>query len=272
MSQHDPPPDDDRLDTLLRAAARRSPPAERGAPDDAIETVDDGALRAWRTGRLDDEASAAIEGALAASAADRALLRAVASDDRPSEALLQWAEAAAPSAPAPARPRRMVRWGGLALAATVLVGVGVALWAPWAPGGIEGPRYQSSALLGGAQVLRGDDAPSAEVPVFHPEGRLTVRLRPEEAAEAPPVEVFFAPAGGALQAVEAAVKPAPGGAMEVALSPGALDEAFGEYRLYVALGEPDAAAAGRSFAEARDDGRQWFEYRWRLAPVEEAPP
>lgn len=268
MSQHDPPPDDDRLDALLRAAARRSadPATEPEAPDEAaIETVDDGALRAWRTGRLDDDASAAVEGALAASADDRALLRAVAFDAAPSDALLQWAEAAGPSAKTRTRPR----WAGLALAATVLVAVGVALLAP--RGGDEA-RYRSSALLGGAQELRGDDTPSAEVPVFHPEGRLTVRLRPEEAGEPPPVEVFFARPDGPLRAVEAAVKPAPGGAMEVAVSPRSLGEAFGEYRLYVALGEPDAAAAGRTFGEVSDDGRQWFEYRWRYAPVEEAPP
>ncbi len=268
MSQHDPPPDDDRLDALLRTAARRSAdPLTEPEPDEAIETVDDGALRAWRTGRLDDDASAAIEGALAASADDRALLRAVAFDEAPSEALLQRAEAAASGARSTGRTRP--RWAGLALAATVLVAVGVAVLAP--RGGDEA-RYQSSALLGGAQALRGEETPSVEVPVFHPEGRLTLRLRPEEAGEPPPVEVFFASPDGPLQAVEAAVKPAPGGAMEVAVSPRSLGAAFGEYRLYVALGEPDAAAAGRGFGEVSDDGRQWFEYRWRYAPVEEAPP
>ncbi|MCB9552611.1 MAG: hypothetical protein R3F65_08990 [bacterium] len=262
---HPESPDDDRIDALLRVATRRAPAPELD-PDDptAPETIDDGALRAWRTGALDDEGIAAVDAALAESPADRALAREVARGAAPDASLYAWAEAQIPSARA--GPTR--RYAALALAATVLISAGVALW--WRGGRPAPPAYVASALLGGAQTVRGEEAATAR-PAFGPNGRLIVRLRPVEATEPPPVRAFVARPGEPLRAIPAAVTPAPGGAMQVEVAAGVLGGQYGDWELFLALGEPDAPAEGRPFAEAREDGARWFAFAWRYV-ADEVPP
>lgn len=264
MTTPQPPPDDDRLDALLRAATRRGGDPEPDDDPDARETVDDGALRAWRTGALDETGTAAIDAALAASPEDRALARSIARDAGPDAALYTWAEAQGPQVKA----RPLTRWAGVLLAAAVLVAAGVTLFGRR---GVAPDDYHASALIGGVAELRGEEEPSAEVPVFVAEGRLIVRLRPDAAREAPPVRAFVARPGGALGAVPVQVTPAPGGAMQVEFAPSVLGREYGEWRLYLALGAPDVAVEGRPYAEAKDDGAQWFEFAWRFAPDEGAP-
>lgn len=263
---HPDPPDDDRIDALLRAATRRAPasdPALDPADPDPAETIDDGALRAWRTGALDDAGTAAVDAALADSPEDRALAREIARGAAPDASLYAWAEAQRPAAPA----RPMTRYAALALAAAVLVSAGVALLWRGRP---APPDYVASALMGGAQTVRGEGE-AGERPVFGPSGRLIVRLRPAEATEPPPVRAFVARPGEPLRAIPAAVTPAPGGAMQVEVAPTVLGDQYGEWELFLALGEPDPPAEGRLFAAAREDGARWFAFAWRYAAAEVPP-
>lgn len=256
MKPSDPPEDDDRLDALLRAAMR-------GASDEApeAETIDDGALRAWRSGALDEAGAAAVEGALAASAEDRALARASAEPVDP--ALVQWAEARWRAEQR--APTRAWRWSGLALAAAALLAVGAAMLLR----GPEAPAYVASPLMGGASDLRSDATPHAGPPAFRAGGVLRVVLRPPVAGEAPAVAVYVARPGAALRAVPAEVSVADGGAVTVEAPARALFAEPGDWRLYVALGDAPADP-GAPFDEVRaqSPAAQWFEFPLIYAPVD----
>ncbi len=261
MNEPDPPEDspaDARLDAVLRAAlggapARRAEPERE--PDD--DPIDDGELRAWRIGALDDEATAAFEARLAADRDARDL--AAVAGEPVSDALLTWAEQQAPRS-----PRRQTRtWGGLALAAVALVAVGAALM--WR-GSTASPAYVTSPLAGAAATVR-SEAVTEGTPLFRTQGVLRVTLRPEVAGEAPAVAAFVARPDGPLKAVEVDVETPAGGAVVVSAPARQLFGAeYGDWRFYVALGDA-SDAAGRPFADARDDGAAWFEYPLVFEPV-----
>lgn len=272
MSHPERPPVDDRLDALLRAAMRRAPdpPSDVDEIDadseDDRETVDDGALRAWRMGSLDAEGTAAIDAALADSPADRALARAVALGSAPDASLYAWAEAQRPQSIS----RTATRWPAtrLLLAAAVLIAAGAALLLRR---DAALPGYVAGDLSGFVQTVRGEGDAPGERPVFAPRSVIGVKLRPLEAREPPPVQGFVARPGGPLRAVPVQVTPAPGGALQVEFSPAALGAEYGDWQLYLALGEPAKSVAGRAFEADRADDAQWFEFAWRYAPVEEGP-
>lgn len=275
MSHPERPPVDDRLDALLRAAMRRAPdpPSDVDAvdadPEESPETVDDGALRAWRMGSLDAEGTAAIDAALADSPADRALARAVALGSTPDASLYAWAEAQRPQRAQP-MSRTATRWPAtrLLLAAAVLIAAGAALLLRR---DAALPGYVAGDLSGFVQTVRGEGDGPGERPVFAPRSVIGVKLRPLEAREPPPVQGFVARPGGPLRAVPVQVTPAPGGALQVEFSPAALGAQYGDWQLYLALGEPEKSVAGRAFEAGGDEGAQWFEFAWRYAPVEEGP-
>lgn len=271
MSTSDPTDDDDRLDALLRAATAAREPSDPPEPQPE-DTVDDGLIRAWRAGALDDEATAALEAQLAESPTARAV--AAASAEPVPDALLTWAEQQAPrAAPAPTRARRGLALaavargrtrGGLALAAVALIAVGATLLLR--PGQPD-YHYVTSPLAGGAATVRSEAAVGG-VPVFRAQGILQVTLRPEVAGEAPPVAAFVARPDGVLRAVPISVETPPGGAVVIQAPAGRIfGSEHGEWRFYVALGEP-GRAEGRIFAEARAGSESlWFEYPLVFEPV-----
>lgn len=233
------------LDAVLRAARARRRPVEP-------MHVDDGLLRAWQAGALDEDAAAQLEGKLADSPEARTLARA--QREATPDALLAWAEAQMPRRP------RVGRFATLALAAGLILAAG--LWSLWRASDTPVPAYSASSLLGGAQTLRGEATPASR-PVFLPDGRLTVKLRPEQPGPAPAVAIFVAAPGEPLQAATADVQTAPGGGLVISAATGALfGDRFGPWQLYVVLGRPAKPIAARPAAEAAADNpaTRWFEF------------
>ena len=242
-------PDDDPIDGWLRSAL--APPVEEPTEAGAYDPIDDGLLQALRRGELADVDAEAIEQRLAGDREAR-LLAAAHTEvlDAPTPL---WAAAALP------RGTRRPIWH-FALAATVLLGVGIGLWQ--AQQAVEIPAYGLTAIEGQVQTVRADpEAPSAGRPVFTPDSRIILSFAPPSAVdEVPPVAVFAPDAAGHLKRLPAQVAVAGGGGLTVMLGAAdAFGQRFGDHRLYVAFG-PSDDADGRPWpaAEATEAGTGWL--------------
>lgn len=259
MSDHEPEPDAldaPEMDALIRRAAPAASTEDREAV--CPEDFDEGLLLAWRAGRLEADAAAAVERHLLACACCRQTLRDLAAEVP--AATLARMDGALP------RRRRVAWWvaGGALAAAAALA------FFLLRPKAALPPEYTVRELSGGVAAVRSDGGDSR---VFLPESqvRLVVVPAAELSGPAPAARVFLSRAGGVLAALPAgAVTRAGSGAVVVA---GLGREIFGETpgarEVLVGLAEDGArleGLAGQSPAAAREvEGVRWVsvtvEYR-----------
>lgn len=236
---------DDELDALLRRI-----PATSTAPREDEMRIDDGELIAYRDGTLPPEKQEAVEQLLARSADARTLLKAL-SEPVPRDDVDAVLEKLAPSNVVPLR-RTWVPMVAAALAAGVLavVVVGNTRHDPLG-------RY-SLELEGGEAGTRGS-TPSART-VVGPESRLVVRLRAEEATDAPRVVgAFVEDPQHRLVRVENAVVASSRGSFEVTFNGNAWLGSTGSHVLWLHVAG-DEAAMKSWVGKTAGEGEGW----WRV--------
>lgn len=135
------------------------------------------------------------------------------------------------------RPRRWTRWiGGLAAAAAVLAVLSVR--SPRAPGPFVG-GYELE-LEHVTATMRGTDEP-ADVPTFTGDGKLGLRLVPEEAVAEPVGVVAFATGpGGEIQRLDLEPIVHANGVVEISATVKELGLREGRWELVVAIGWADS--------------------------------
>lgn len=179
-------PSDEELDEILAMTNAARPSAG--------PCVDDGVLVAYRDGRLEAEATDAVEAHLASCAECRALLAELGAAIP--EEMEAWAKATL--------GRRRPRWPILGVAGAIAAAVLVALLARPKEDGL--PEYALRGPLGGVEAVRGEAGSSNR---FVPESRFKLVLRPKARADAlvsllvlverPDGTLMEAPAGGISQ-------------------------------------------------------------------------
>lgn len=233
---------DEELDQMLRAI-----------PDGAqaaLPALDDGVLLAYRAGRLSAEQTQAVEERLAKDPEARALLEALSEELGPADVDAVLARLPAAANVIPLR-RRPATWAAVAALAAGLVAVVVTRPAT------EQARYLLE-VEGGEAPTRG--ATPAQRLMVGPEGRLTVRLRAEEATDAHRVlGVFVEGDAGRLSRVTPASLASAHGSFELRLEGGAFS--VGEHRLWLVVASDDdvlSRLAGRTHEAARGEGLGWW--------------
>jgi hypothetical protein len=234
---------DEDVDQHLRRAARETP------VDDVRSTpIDDGLLLAYRAGTLSPEAAAAVERHLAADPEARALLNELGAEVSAAEVNAVAARVSLPTNVIPLWRRRPAAWVAVTLAAAA--GVTLVVW----PSGPDAVRYQLE-VEGGTAATRGAAAPAM---VLFDESRLTIRLRAEQATEAPRVlGAFLEGPDGTLRTLDLPVEGARG-SFETQL--GAAGLPLGRHRvwLFVARDAADLrAAVGSRHSDVAGTGVWW---------------
>ena len=233
MSAENDSPPDAQLDALLCAL----PWPDRPVDDDTVEAV---------------AASEALNDALEAQLVESAELRELWAQRGAtvSPLLLKRMEKAAPTR------SRMPLFGGLALAAALLIGLSVSVLNR----GPDLPEY--GVELGGTAKLTRSDHEAPMRAVFRPESTVRITLRPATRVEGRPKLGVFLAQAGRLQRVDdrGRIDAEPGGTF-VFKAPGAalFGEEPGRFTLYLAIGTDPAALAGETVDSARDDAGRWHQ-------------
>lgn len=231
MSADNDSPPDAQLDALLRAL----PWPDRAVDDDAVETVAAADV-------LDD----ALEAQLVESAELRELW--AQRDATVSPLLLKRMQKAAPTR------SRAPLFGGLALAAALLIGLGVSVLNR----GLDLPEY-GIELGGTAKLTRSTHAAPVRA-VFRPESTVRITLRPATRIDGALKLAVFLAEDGRLRRVDdrGRIDAEPGGVF-VFKAPGAalFGDQPGRFTLYLAIGADPSALAGESVESARSDADRW---------------
>ena len=234
--QNSPPgesPPDAQLDALLRAL----PWPDREVDDDTVEAV---------------AAAEALDEALEAQLIESAELRELWAqrDATVSPMLLKRLEKAAPTR------SRMPMFGGLALAAALLIGLGVTVLNR----GPDLPEY--GVELGGTAKLTRSTHEAPMRAVFRPESTVRITLRPATRVDGAPKLGVFLAQDGRLTRVDdrGRVDAEPGGAF-VFNAPGAalFGDQPGRFTLYLAIGSDPAALTGETIESARGGADRWHQ-------------
>lgn len=213
--------------------------------------IDDGELIAYRDGTLPPERVEAVERLLTASSEARLLLKALREPVTPLDVEAVLAKLPAPSNVVPLR-RKWVPMVAAALAAGVLAVVVVGNTRQDPLG-----RY-SLELEGGEAGTRGA-TPSART-IVGPDSRLVVRLRAEEAVDAPRVVgVFVEDADHRLVPVESAAVASSRGSFEVSFTGNAWLGNTGSHVVWLHVAG-DEAAMKQWVGKTASEGEGW----WRV--------
>ncbi|MDP1830128.1 MAG: hypothetical protein Q8L48_43090 [Archangium sp.] len=246
-------------DDELRMALKVNPATATRADEPPL---DDGVLLAFRAGTLSPDQSEAIERRLSRDPEARALLRELSQEVSPAE-VEAVVDRLGPSNVLPLRrkPRALV-WGSAVMALAAGLLAVVVAWPARNTG-----RYLLEVEGGEAQT-RG--AP-AQKRVVGEEGRLTLRLRAQTATDAPRVlGVFREDEQGRLVRVDTAQVSSARGSFEVRLEGAQWLGAAGAHRIWLHVGEDEAAVAalaGRLQRDAAGAGLGW----WAIEVERRAP-
>lgn len=230
-----------------RALAEAVP--EWGAEADG-PALDDGLIRAFRAGALDEAERARVAGLLADSADDRALLRAYAASDQADSGVDPDVMSVARVMARYERPRRQRQWAAVG-AVVVALAAALAVFI-LRPG--EGPGTDAWRLdgpMGGVVLQRGEEAASS---VFVPGSRFRLFVRPRAPLSGPPPTcraMLSSPSGKTRVVASEHLTVADNGVCRLSAPAEVLFDTFGTWKVALVIG----AAAERP---TRRDGA-WYE-------------
>lgn len=237
MSAKDETPPDGAPDAQVDALLRALPWPDHAFDDDTVEAV---------------AAAEALDDALEAQLIESAELRELWAqrDATVSPMLLKRMEKRAPT------KSRAPLFGGLALAAALLIGLSVTVLD-------RGPDLPDYAVeLGGTAKLTRSTHEAPIRAVFRPESAVRITLRPATRVEGTPKLAAFLEQDGRLQRVDdrGRVEAEPGG-LFIFSAPGArlFGDQPGRFTLYLAIGDDPAALVGETVESARADADRWHQ-------------